>query len=99
MIFGSDSSIGGGGEGSRGGIGRDKPIGLEPEPSDSKEGDEDEVKEDMANQNMEWMTQGPLVLLGDLHKMMKQSERMITNFDLENTMKAEDHLDNFYLQL
>jgi len=53
----------------------------------------------MADPNLEWMTQGPLALLADLHKMPKQTERMNIKFNPDITLKVEDHLDNFYMQL
>jgi len=53
----------------------------------------------MVDPNLEWMTQGPLALLAVLHKIPKQMERMNIKFNPDNTMKAKDHLDNFYVQL
>jgi len=64
------------GEGNRGGGGKDEPTDSESKLSDCEEEDEEEEK-DMADQNLEWMTQGPLVLLGDLYKMPKWSEGML----------------------
>jgi len=58
-----------------------------------------EEEEDMADQNLEWMTQGPLALPSALHKMPRQEERMNIKFDPDSIVKAEDHLNNFYLQL
>ena len=43
------------------------------------------------------MTQGPLALSIVLHKMLKRTERMNIKFNSDITMKAGDHLDNFYL--
>lgn len=53
----------------------------------------------MADPNLEWMTQGPLALPNVLHKMPKQAERMNIKFNPNSAVKAEDHLENFYLQL
>lgn len=53
----------------------------------------------MDNQNLEWLTQGPLALLGSLRKLPKRSERMFKKFDPDSIVKAKYHLDNFYLQL
>jgi len=88
MILGLESGIGGGGEGSGGGRGGDEPTELELKPSDFEEEEEDKEEVDMADQNMEWMTQGPLALLGALHKMLKWLERTITKFKLDNTVKV-----------
>jgi len=96
VILGSGSGTGDGGEGSGGGRGGDEPTDSEPEPSNYEE-EEDKEEEDMADQNLEWMTQGPLALSGALHMMPKRSEIMLTKYDPDNTVKAEDHLDNFYL--
>jgi len=60
---------------------------------------EDEEEEEMANPNLEWMTQAPLALVAILYKMLKQVERMNIKFNSHNTVKVEDHLDKFYLQL
>jgi len=40
-----------------------------------------------------------LALLAVLHKMLKRVERMNIKFNSDSTVKAKDHLDNFYLQL
>lgn len=71
----------------------------ESEPSDSKREEDDKEEEEMDDPNLEWMTQGPLTLLVVLHKMMKREERMNIKFDPDSMVKAEDQLDNFYLQL
>lgn len=69
-----------------------------PEPSYSEREEEDE-EEDMVDPNLEWMTQGPFALLTILHKMPKRAKRMNIKFKPDNTVKVEDHLDNFYQQL
>jgi len=100
VILGSDSGIRGRGEGSERGEGRDEPIDSQPKPWDSEEEDEeDEEEEFMADQNLEWMTYGPLALPSALHRMPKHSQRMVTKYDLDRAAKVEDHLDNLYLQL
>lgn len=96
VVLGSNSSVGDEGEGSRGSGGGDKPTDLDSEPSDS---DREEEDEEMVESNIEWMTQGPLSLLDVMHKIPKRAERMNINFNPDSVMKAEDHLDNFYLQL
>ena len=45
------------------------------------------------------MTQGPLALPGVLHKMPKNSEKLLTKYDLDKIGKDEDHPDNFYLHM
>jgi len=97
MILGSHSGTRGEGEGSGGGGGSDDQIESKSKPSYLEEEEEDEEKEDMANQNMEWMIQGPLALIGSLQKVLKHSKRMIIKFYPNNIVKAEDHLDKFYL--
>jgi len=62
VILGSNSSIGGKGEGSRGGGCGDKPTNSDLEPSDSEGEEEDEEDEEMADPNLKWMTRGPLAL-------------------------------------
>lgn len=99
VILGSDSGTESGGEGSRWGGGGEEPTHLGPELSDSEEEEEDEEEEDMVDQKLEWMTQGPLALLGDLHRMPKHSKRMLTKYDPDGIVNAEDHLGKFYLQL
>ena len=97
MILASDSSTKGEGEGSGGAGGGDEPIDSESEASDSEREEEHKEEEEMAQPNLEWMTQGPLPLLDFLHKMLKKTERMNIKFNHDNAVKAEDHLDNFYL--
>ena len=99
MILGPDYGVGDGGAGIGGGGGGDEPTDSEPKPSDSEREEEDEEEEEMADPNLEWMTQGPLALPGALHKMPKRLEIMNIKFNLDRIVKAEDHLDNFYLQL
>ena len=99
VILESNSSIGGEGEGNRGSGGGDEPTDSNPEPSNSEGEEEYEEDEEMANPNLEWMTQGPLALLDVMQKMRKRAEIMNIKFNPNNAVKAEDHLDKFYLQL
>lgn len=102
VVLGSNSSIRGGGEDIGGNGGRDELTDSNPEPSDSKgeeEDEEDKDDEEMADPNIEWMTQGSLALPDVLHKMPKLAERMNIKFNLDSAVKAGYHLDNFYLQL
>lgn len=55
--------------------------------------------EDMADQELDWMTQGPLSLLGVLHNMLSHSEKLFTEYYLDKIVKEEDHLGKFYLHL
>lgn len=64
--------------GNGGGSGRDEPTDWEPKLSDSKREEEEEEEEDMADQNMESMTFGPLALPAILQNMSKRMERMNT---------------------
>ena len=99
MISRSDFGVGGRGEGNEGGKGGGKPTDSELETSDFEGEEEYEEDEQTTDPNLEWMTQGPLALPNVLHNMPKRAERMNVKFDLNNIVKAEDHLDNFYLQL
>ena len=56
--------------------------------SDS-EGEEEYKDEEVANPNLEWMTQGPLALLGSLHKMPKRVERMNIKFNPNSNGKGK----------
>ena len=70
----SNYGIGSEGEGNGGGVGEDEPTDLDMEPSDfegEEEYQEEEEDEEMADPNLEWMTQGPLALPGVFHKMPK----------------------------
>ena len=53
----------------------------------------------MCDQDLDWMTQGLLALLGMLQNMPKHSEKLLMNYDPEKILKDEDHFDNFYLHL
>ena len=81
-----------------GGIGEEEEEELEGPSDYDKEEDENE-EEDMEDQNMDSMTQGPLTILGVLHKMKKHSEKLLTKYDPDNMVKVEDHLENFYLHM
>lgn len=69
------------------------------EPSDFDKEEEEKREEDMEDQNMDQMTQGPLALLGVMHKMPRYSEKLLIKYDRDKTVKIEDHLDKFYLHL
>jgi len=49
----------------------------------------------MVDQNLEWMTQGPLALHGALHKMPRHAEKLLMQYEPDRVVKAEDHLDTF----
>jgi len=49
--------------------------------SDSEEEEEYEEEEDMDDQNLEWMTQGPLALHGSLHKIRRHMENLLMKYD------------------
>lgn len=53
----------------------------------------------MAEQNLEWMTQGPLTLPSVMHKISRDVEKLLMKYDPKKIVKAEDHLDTFYLHL
>jgi len=53
----------------------------------------------MVEKNMDWMTQGPLTLLGVLQKMPSHVDNLLTKYGLEKIVKVENHLDNFYLHM
>lgn len=92
-------SIGGEGIGGGGGRGGDEPTDSYIEPLDLEEEEEDEEEYNMVDQNLEWITQGPLALLGVLHKISRHKEKLLTKYDLDKEVKAEDHLYMFYLHL
>lgn len=54
-------------------------------------------KDNMADQNMQWMTRGPLALQGVFHKMPRHEEKLLTEYHPNIVVKAEDHPDMFYL--
>lgn len=70
----------------------EEPLYLEKEEEDNKE-------EDMADQNLDRMTQDPLEFLGVLHKVPRHVEKLFMKYDLDKIVKVEEHLDNFYLHL
>lgn len=71
----------------------------EDELSDSNKEEEDNEEEDKANQNLDWMNQGPLALPTLLHKMPRHLKKILMKYDPYKRVKDEDHLDNFYLHL
>ena len=72
---------------------------MEEEPLDSDQEEGDNEEEYMAYPNLDWMTQGPLKFLGVLHKMPRHSEKLLTKYDPDKTMKVEDHLEKIYVHL
>ena len=73
--------------------------GLDGEDSSDSEDEEEHRDENMVDQDLDWMTQGPLDLLSILHKMPRHPEKLLMKYVPDNSIKAEDHLDNFYLHL
>lgn len=53
----------------------------------------------MADEELDWMAQGPLSLLRNLHHMPKHIEKMLSNFNPDKKTKDEDHTDDFYMYL
>lgn len=53
----------------------------------------------MEDQNLDWMTQSPLSLLGFMHKMQRHMDKLLTKYDLDKIVKAKDHLDMNNLHL
>lgn len=53
----------------------------------------------MADQNLEWMIQDLLALHGALHKMPGHTNKLLTKYDPHRVVKANDHLDTFYLHM
>lgn len=74
-------------------------LGGEAEEEDPSYYDEEEENndEDMADQYLDQMTQGPLALSCLLHKMLRHLEKLLRRYDPDKAVKAEDHLNNFYL--
>jgi len=97
--LGSSSTGGIRGEGSRGGGGGDESTDSKVEPSNSKEEEEYEEEGNMADQKLEWMTQGPLALHGDFHKIPRHAEKLLMKYNLDRAVKVEDHLNTLYLHL
>lgn len=56
--------------------------GLEEYSSNSEE-EEEERDEEMVDQGLYWMNQGPISLPGFLHKMSKHLEKLLTKYDLD----------------
>ena len=49
----------------------------------------------MANENLDWMAQGPHDLLDNLHSIPKHLEKVLSKFDPNKKTKDEDHIDDF----
>lgn len=69
------------------------------EDSSDSEEDEDKKDENMANQYLDWMSQGPFTLLGILHNMPRHMEKLLMKYDPDKAIKAKYHLDNLYLHM
>jgi len=81
------------------GIGGHREDSLDSEDSEDFEEEEENNYENMEDQDLDWMSQGPLTLPGILHKMPRHLEKLLMKYDLDKSINAEDHLDNFYLHL
>jgi len=53
----------------------------------------------MVDQGLDWMAQGPLSLLDNLHCIPKHLEKLLSKFGLDKKTKVEDHVDDFYMSL
>jgi len=53
----------------------------------------------MVDQDLDWMAQGPLALLENIHRMPKHLEKLLSKIDPDKKTKIEDHLDDFYMHL
>ena len=82
-----------------GGGGGDEPIDSEVQLFDSKKEKEYEEQDNMVDQNLEWRTQGPLALHITFHMMPRHTKKLLTKYGPDRVVKAEDHLDMFYLHL
>ena len=45
------------------------------------------------------MNQGPLALMGVLHKILRHAKKLLMKYDVVRIVRVEDHLDMFYLHL
>lgn len=53
----------------------------------------------MVDQDLDWMSHGPLSLLDNLHRMPKHLEKLLSKFDPDKKVKVDDHLDDLYMHL
>lgn len=53
----------------------------------------------MEDHDQDWISQGPLTLLGILHRIPIHLEIFLTKYDPNKETKAEYHLHKFYLHL
>lgn len=74
-------------------------LNSEGEGSSDSEKEEESRDEDMANWDLNWMAQGPLALLDNLHKMPEHPEKLLSNFDPNKKKKEEGYIDVFYMHL
>jgi len=49
----------------------------------------------MVEYNMKWMNQGPLEVLGVLHKIPRHAEKLFLKYDPDKIVKAKYHLNMF----
>jgi len=74
-------------------------LNSEGEGSSDSEKEEEQRDEDMADKYLDWMAQGPLTLPGNLHRMPRHFENLLSKFDPNNKTKVQDHIDNLYMHL
>ena len=63
------------------------------------EKEEENRDEDIVDQDLDLMVQGPLSLLDNLHKMRRNSEKLLSKSNRDKKIKEKDHIDNFYMHL
>jgi len=72
---------------------------LDGEDSSNSDKAEEHKEENMSDQYLDWMAQGPLGLMGNLHKIPRHPKNILSKYNLEKKTKAEDHLVDFYMYL
>lgn len=53
----------------------------------------------MVDQDLDWMAQGPIYLLNNLHKMPRHPKNLLSKFYPDKKTKVEDHIDDLYMHL
>lgn len=53
----------------------------------------------MDDDQLDWMDQGHLSLIGNLHYIPRHPKSLLPKFDPNKKTKAQEHIDDFYMHL
>lgn len=71
----------------------------EGEGSSDLEKEEEQRDKNMADQDLDWMAQGPNSLPNNHHGVPRHPKKLLSKFYPNKNTKVEDHINDFYMHL